>query len=102
MKKAVETIADSSVGNREISSTEREKGTVQSSIWQFRQLSPKYKWFIVVSRQDKDWGVPFCKEVEDYALVATVSDRDNQDVKLYTQIQVRIREQERARVRLGS
>lgn len=101
MKKAVETIADSSITNREISSTEREKGTVQSSVWQFRQLSPKYKWFIVVSRQDRDWGVPFCKEVEDYALVVTVSDRDNQEARLYTRIQARIREQVRTRIRLA-
>ena len=101
LKKDVETISDSSAANREISCKEREKGTVQSSIWHFRQLSPKYRWFVVVTRQDKDWGIPLCKEVEDYALVATVSDRDNQEVQLYTQIQVRIREQARARIRLG-
>ena len=102
MKKDVETVGDASPGNREISSKERERGTVQSSIWHFRQLSPNHKWFIVVTRQDRDWGVPLCKEVEDYALVATVSDRDNQEVQLYTQIQARIREQARARVRLSS
>jgi hypothetical protein len=73
---------------------------VQSSIWTFRQLKPTGKWFVVVTRQDKDWGSSLCNELENYALVATVSDRDNQEVQLYTQIQMRIREQEQVRVRL--
>lgn len=102
LKKDVETIADSRVPNREISAQEREKGTVQSSIWTFRQLKPTVKWFVVVTRQDKDWGSSLCNDLENYALVATVSDRDNQEVQLYTQIQMRIREQEQVRVRLGA
>lgn len=102
LKKDVETIADSRAPNREISSQEREKGTVQSSIWTFRELKPTGKWFVIVTRQDKDWGSSLCNELENYALVATVSDRDNQEVQLYTQIQMRIREQEQVRVRLGA
>lgn len=102
LKKDVDTISDSSTTNRQIGPTEREKCTVQSSIWQFRQLSPKHKWFVVVTRQDKDWGIPLCNEIEDYALIVTVSDRENQQAKLYTQIQARIREQVRERVRLGA
>ena len=102
LKKDVDTISDSSTTNRQIGSAEREKCTVQSSIWQFKQLSPKHKWFVVVTRQDKEWGVPLCNEVEDYALAVTVSDRENQQVKLYTQIQARIREQARERIRLGA
>jgi len=74
LKKDVDTINDSSTTNRQISSTEREKSTVQSSIWQFKQLSPKHKWFVVVTRQDKEWGIPLCNEVEDYALIVTVRD----------------------------
>lgn len=103
LKKDVEkTIPDASPANREITSQEREKGTVQSSVWKFRQLSPKDKWFVVVTRQDKDWGTLLCKESEEYALVVTVSDRENQEVQLYTQIQARIREQARIRARLGA
>ncbi len=102
LKKDVEkTIPDASQANRKITSQEREKGTVQSSIWEFRQLSPDVKWFVVVTRQDKDWGTPLCKESEDYALVVTVSDRENQEVQLYAQIQARIREQAHVRARLG-
>jgi hypothetical protein len=102
LKKDVgKTIPDASSANRQITSQEREKGTVQSSVWTYRQLSPNDKWFIVVTRQDKDWGTPLCKESEDYALVVTVSDRENQEVQLYTQIQARIREQARIRARVG-
>ena len=103
LKKDVEkTIPDVGQTNRTITAQEREKGTVQSSIWEFKQLSPKDKWFVVVTRQDKDWGTALCREVEDYALVVTVNDRENQEVQLYTQIQVRIREQIRSRIRVGS
>lgn len=102
LKKDVEkTIPDASQSNRQVTSQEREKGTVQSSVWEFRQLSPNDKWFVVVTRQDKDWGTLLCKEAEDYAMVVTVSDRENNKVQLYTQIQTRIREQTRIRARLG-
>ncbi|MDY0187776.1 MAG: S8 family peptidase [Syntrophus sp. (in: bacteria)] len=102
LKKDVETISDSRPPAREISAQDREKGTVQSSIWTFKQLKPAEKWFIVITRQDKDWGSSLCHELENYALVATVSDRDNQEALLYTQIQTRLREQARERIRLGS
>lgn len=101
LKKEVKTINDSSTSNRLITSQEREKCTVQSSIWEFKQLSPKDKWFVVVTRQDKDWGIPLCQEAEEYALVVTVNDRENQEVQLYTQIQARMREQARLRARLS-
>ncbi len=103
LKKDVEkTIPDASPGKRKITSQEREKGTVQSSVWEFRQLSTKNKWFVVVTRQDKDWGTLLCKEAEEYALVVTVSDRENQEAQLYIQVQARIREQARIRARLGA
>lgn len=102
LKKETKKISDSRAQDREITAQEREKGTVQSSIWLFKQLKPGEKWFIVVTRMDKEWGEELCAELEKYALVATVSDRDNQEVQLYTQIQMRIREQIRARVRLGA
>lgn len=102
LKKEVDTIADASQANRQITSQEREKGTVQSSVWKFRQLSSNDKWFVVVTRQDKDWGALLCKESEDYALVVTVSDRENQEVQLHAQIQARIREQARVRARVGA
>jgi hypothetical protein len=99
-KKDVKTISDANPSNREITSEQREKGTLQSSVWRFRQLKPTEKWFVVVTRQDKEWGRTQCAEMESYALVVTVSDRENQVAELYIKIQDRIREQARLRARL--
>lgn len=100
LKKEVETINDSSTGNRRISCQEREKCTVQSSVWEFKQLAPEYKWFVVVTRQDRDWGNQICKDAEEYALVVTANDRENEEAELYTQIKARIAAQEQARERV--
>jgi len=100
LKNTEDTMPEAKQSAREITSTEREKGTVQSSVWTFRQLSPAKKWFLVITRQDKDWGAPFCMEEEEYALVVTVSDRENQEAQLYTRIQARIQEQVRVHSRL--
>lgn len=99
-KKDVKTISDANPSNREITSEQREKGTLQSSVWKFKQLKPTEKWFVVVTRQDKEWGGTQCAEMESYALVVTVSDRENQVAELYIKIQDRIREQARLRARL--
>ncbi|EGE9794910.1 S8 family peptidase [Salmonella enterica] len=96
-----ETRSDDATANRNISSQQRDHGTVQSSVWTFRQRHPDEKWFIVVTRQDRDWGEAFSSEQEPYALVVTATDRDNEQAQLYTQIQAQIREQERARARIG-
>lgn len=98
-KKDVKTIPDARQNSRDVTSEEREKGTLQSSVWSLKQLKPTEKWFVVVTRQDKDWGGGQCAEFEKYALVVTVSDRQNQQAQLYTQIQTRIREQIRLRAR---
>lgn len=96
-----ETRSDDAQTNRVVSAQQRERGTVQSSVWTFRQRNPDEKWFIVVTRQDRDWGEAFSSEQEPYALVVTATDRDNEHAQLYTQIQAQIREQERARARIG-
>ncbi|MGG6166410.1 S8 family peptidase [Pantoea allii] len=96
-----ETRSDDAQTNRVVSAQQRERGTVQSSVWTFRQRNPDEKWFIVVTRQDRDWGEAFSSEQEPYALVVTATDRDNEQAELYTQIQAQIREQELARARIG-
>jgi hypothetical protein len=100
LKLSEDAIRDASPANRTITSQERERCTVQSSIWTLKQLSPKQKWFVVVTRQDKEWGRAQCLDEERYALVVSVSDQENLEAQLYAQIQVRIREQVQARVRL--
>lgn len=92
-----ETRNDDATGNRCVSAQLRDKGTVQSSVWTFRRRTPNEKWFIVVTRQDRDWGEALSLEQEPYALVVTATDRDNETAQLYTQIQERIQEQERVR-----
>ncbi|MDO8342155.1 MAG: S8 family peptidase [Cellvibrio sp.] len=93
------TRRDDAESNRDISAVLRGKGTVQSSTWRVRQRKPTEKWFVVVTRQDKDWGESRL-ELEDYALVVTVTDRENENAQLYTQISQRIEQQIRARARV--
>lgn len=91
---------DDAVGNRDISAQIRDKGTVQSSTWTFRSRNPNEKWFVVVTRQDREWGGALSLEREHYALVVTVTDRDNEHAQLYTQIsnmiQARVQQRQRA------
>jgi len=101
-QKETETRNDDAAPNRDISTQIRDKGTVQSSVWRFKQRNPNEKWFVVITRQDRDWGSPsLCLDQEPYALVVTATDRENQQAQLYAEIQVRIREQERVRARVG-
>ncbi len=93
---------DDATANRNISTQIRDKGTVQSSVWHFKQRNPDEKWFVVVTRQDRDWGeLSPCLDQEHYALVVTATDRENEQAQLYTEIQLRIRELERIRTRIG-
>src|SRR5690606_33230240 len=81
-----DTRNDDATGNRDITAELRSKGTVQSSTWRMKQRNPNEKWFVVVTRQDRDWGEALSLEQEDYALVVTVTDRENEHAQLYTQI----------------
>lgn len=93
----VDSMPEAAKPNREISATLRSKGTVQSSVWRLKKRKPTEKWFVVVTRQDKDWGGAISLELEKYALVITVADRENEHAQLYTQIQARIALQEQQR-----
>ncbi len=99
-QKETETRNDDATGNRNITASLRDKGTVQSSAWKFRRRNPDEKWFVVITRQDRDWGEVLSLEKEEYALVVTVTDRDNEEAQLYSQIKERIQEQERIRNRI--
>lgn len=95
-KAETEVLKEAKSTNRDISSQLRNRGTVQSSRWTLRRCKPGEKWFVVVVRQDRDWN-PSAAEKEPYALVVTVTDRDNEEAQLYTQIQQRLAEQAVAR-----
>ncbi|MFZ6045675.1 S8 family peptidase [Pseudomonas sp. CR3202] len=96
-----ETRNDDAAPNRTVSSQIRDKGTVQSSYWKFQRRNPDEKWFVVVTRQDRDWGKALSMEKEAYALVVTATDRENMEANLYVEIReiVRVRQQARGRVR---
>lgn len=93
-----ETRNDDATGNRDITSELRSKGTVQSSTWRMKQRRPDEKWFVIVTRQDRDWGTALSMELENYALVVTVADRENEQAELYTQIVQKIELRSRSRV----
>ncbi|ANJ59050.1 peptidase S8 [Pseudomonas silesiensis] len=103
-----EPVNDSVDGDRRsVSTTIRDKGTVQASTWTFKLLQPNTKWFVVVTRNDRDWGNALCEQKEKYSLVVTVTDHENIEATLYADIQLRLqemaraREQERERTRLS-
>lgn len=91
---------DDAKTNRDIGTDLRDKGTVQSATWRMKQRNPNEKWFVVVTRQDRDWGAALCHELEPYALAVTVTDRENENAQLYTQISQRIEQQLRTRARV--
>jgi len=91
------------VSNRDITSTLRNKGTVQSATWLFRQFNSRAilknkKLFVVVTRHDFPWGESLSAAEEKYALVAAFRDRENEEAKLYTQIRTRLKARGRAKV----
>tara|TARA_R110001583_G_scaffold87573_1_gene228290 strand:+ start:1329 stop:3725 length:2397 start_codon:yes stop_codon:yes gene_type:complete len=93
-------IGDAQTPNRSISSELRSKGTVQSSIWTLKQLNTAKKWFVVVTRQDYEWGKAISDQYEKFALVVTVTDRENEQANLYVQIAEQIQQKEQVQVRL--
>jgi hypothetical protein len=95
-----DTRSDDASGNRDIGPSLRDKGTVQSATWSIRRRNPTEKWFVVVTRQDREWGAAMSLEQEPYALVVTVTDRENENARLYTQISQRIEQQQRARAHI--
>jgi hypothetical protein len=83
----------------------RSTGTVQSDYWHFRQFNANsklrnQKLFVVVTRNDFPWGENLCDSEEDYALVVSLRDRENENARLYSQIKARIEARIRPRVRM--
>lgn len=88
-----------------ISKSLRSKGTVQSAVWQFKQINSNSKLkterlFVVITRNDYPWGESDTKTTEEYSLVVCLRDRENQQAKLYTQIQNRLQQRQRVRARI--
>jgi len=88
--------------NRWLTNNERKPGTLQASRWSFKMpLRNNEKIFVVVTRQDTNWG-NVADDPEPYSLVAVLEDRENATAVLYAQVKMQLeaRAQARARARL--
>lgn len=82
----------------------RSKGTVQCANWQFKQFRSDSKLkteklFVVITRNDYLWGDVDTNTTEEYSLVVCLRDRENQQAKLYSQIQSRLQQRQRIKAR---
>ena len=82
----------------------RSKGTNQADFWQFLQFNAnsklrKQKLFIVVTRNDHPWGESLCNFEENYSLLVSMRDWENENARLYTQIKTQLEAKLRLRVR---
>lgn len=96
----VESIKEINCNKTAYGAQKRAYGTVQASTWAIKR-SRKERLFVAVTRNDHAWGIPpFTLEEEPYALVIRMSDRENEEAQLYTQIRAQLQARERARVRI--
>lgn len=88
--------------NRWLTNNERKPCTLQLSRWDFKMpLRNSEKVFVVVTRQDTNWG-NVADGLESYSLAAVLADRENATADLYAQVktQLEARAQARARARM--
>ena len=96
-QKEVDGMKEARATSRSLPGSIRSKGTCQSTTWGLKSLSPRYKWFVVVTRQDYDWGEPLLDEDESFALVVSLADREHEEPNLYAEVEMLL--QAKARVR---
>jgi hypothetical protein len=82
----------------------RSKGTNQADFWRFRQFNASsklrnQKLFVVVTRNDFPWGENLCSFEENYSLLVSMRDWENEDAQLYTQIKAQLATRLRLRAR---
>lgn len=73
----------------------RSKGTVQADFWRFRQFNANsklrsQKLFVVVTRNDFPWGEGLCDTVEEYSLLVSLRDQENEEARLYSRIKAQL------------
>jgi hypothetical protein len=82
----------------------RSKGTNQADFWRFVQFKAdsrlrNQKLFVVVTRNDFPWGESLCDFEENYSLLVSLRDRENENAQLYTQIKAQLETRLRLRAR---
>ena len=88
-----------------IGSSKRNKGTVQSATWSYKQINANSKLkneklFIVITRNDHPWGANISMAEQPYSLVVCLRDRKNDEARLYSQIRAKLQARARARARV--
>lgn len=92
-------------GNRNITETKRNKGTLQTSTWDFKQVNARErlkKWFVVVTRHDFPWAESITDENEAYSLVINLRDKESASSRLIEQVQTILRARDQVRMELRS
>lgn len=96
----VASIAELNCNKTKYGALKRAYGTVQASTWAIKRTR-NARLFVAVTRNDHAWGIPpITLEEEPYALVIRMSDRENEEARLYTQIRAQLQARERTRVRV--
>lgn len=78
--------------------TLRSWGTAQASTWIISRERTS-RLFLVVTRNDQPWAAGITKDEEPYALSIRISDKENENARLYTEIRTNLQVRQRARAR---
>lgn len=98
-KDDIDSIPECDGVKRDVTQEDRSRGTLQSSTWTFNQFNKPRKLFLVVTRQDQPWAQHLVRESEKYAVAVSVTDRENENARLYTQIKQQVEDKLRVRQR---
>jgi len=98
-KKVVKSISECDGNKRDLTQDDRSRGTLQSSTWTFNQFNKPRKLFLVVTRQDQPWAQNLVADEESYALAISITDRENEEAKLYQQISEKLKAREEVKQR---
>ncbi len=99
-EEAMDSIRELGCNKIHYSATKRSYGTVQASTWVMKAPRKK-KLYLVVTRNDPAWGDALTNTEEKYAAVIRISDRENEEARLYTEIRAQLQARERLRQRVG-
>jgi hypothetical protein len=98
-KKQINSISESDGAKRDITQDDRSRGTLQSSTWTYNQFGKPRKFFLVVTRQDQPWAQNQVNYEESYALAISITDRENEEARLYQQISEKLQAREQVKQR---
>jgi subtilisin family serine protease len=98
-KKQINSIGESDGPKRDITQDDRSRGTLQSSTWTYNQFGKPRKLFLIVTRQDQPWAQNQVNDEESYALAISITDRENEEARLYQQISEKLQAREQVKQR---